>query len=102
MNDYLSVVMGSLSNLTVDELNKIIEAAQRKKEKIEADKKFAAATELVEAFKAYKEATGKDDIKLYDCRNWDSCDPIRTDVVVKINQLFVDDNGDICHNVLSY
>lgn len=102
MNDYLSVVMGSLSTLNVDELNEIIEAAQRKKDKIETDKKRAAATDLVEAFKAYKEATGKDDIKLYDCRNWDGNGPIRVDVVVKINQLFVDDNGDICHNVLSY
>lgn len=100
MNDYLSVVMGSLSNLNANELNKIIEAAQRKKEKIEADKKRAAATELVEAFKAYKEATGKNDIKLYDCCDWDNCGPARTDVIVKINQLFVDDNGDICHNVL--
>lgn len=98
MNDYLSVVMGSLSNLTTEELSKIIEAAQRKKEKIETDKKFAAATNLVEAFKAYKEATGKNDIKLYDCI--DAPTRIRTDVVVNINQLFVDDNGDICHNVL--
>lgn len=96
MNDYLSVVMGSLSNLTAEELNKIIEAAQRKKEKIETDKKFAAATNLVEAFKAYKEATGKNDIKLYDCIDGST----RTDVIVNINQLFVDDNGDICHNVI--
>lgn len=102
MNDYLSVVMESLSNLTADELNKIIEAAQRKKEKIEADKRYAAATKLVEAFKAYKEATRKDDIQLYDCRNWDGNGPIRVDVIVKIDQLFVDDNGDICHNILSY
>lgn len=100
MNDYLSVVMGSLSNLTVDELNKIIEAAQRKKDKIEADKRYAAATNLVEAFKAYKEATGKDDIKLYDCRDWDGNGPTRVDATVNINQLFVDDNGDICHNVI--
>ena len=102
MNDYLSVVMESLSTLNVDELNKVIEAAQRKKDKIETDKKRAAATKLVEAFKAYKEATGKDDIQLYDCRNWDGNGPIRVDVIVKIDQLFVDDNGDICHNVLSY
>lgn len=100
MNDYLSVVMGSLSNLTTEELSKIIEAAQRKKEKIETEKKFAAATNLVEAFKAYKEATGKNDIKLYDCCDWDNCGPARTDVIVNINQLFVDDNGDICHNIL--
>lgn len=58
MNDYLSVVMGSLSNLNVDELNKVIEAAQRKKDKIETDKKHTAATDLVEAFIAYKEAIG--------------------------------------------
>lgn len=96
MNDYLSVVMGSLSTLNVDELNKVIEAAQRKKDKIETDKKYAAATDLVEAFKAYKEATGKDDIKLYDCIDGST----RTDVIVNINQLFVDDNGDICHNVI--
>lgn len=102
MNDYLSVVMGSLSTLNVDELNKVIKAAQRKKDKIETDKKRAAATDLVEAFKAYREATGKNDIKFYDCRNWDDNGPIRVDVIVKIDQLFVDDNGDICHNVLSY
>lgn len=65
MNDYLSVVMGSLSNLNVDELNKVIEAAQRKKDKIETDKKHTAATDLVEAFIAYKEAIGKHEIKLY-------------------------------------
>lgn len=96
MNDYLSVVMGSLSNLTAEELSKIIEAAQRKKEKIETDKKFAEATKLVEAFKAYKEATGKHEVKLYDCIDGST----RTDVIVNINQLFVDDNGDICHNVI--
>lgn len=102
MNDYLSVVMGSLSTLNVDELNKVIEAAQRKKDKIETDKKRVAATDLVEAFLTYRETTGKNDIKLYDCRNWDDNGPIRVDVIVKIDQLFVDDNGDICHNVLSY
>lgn len=100
MNDYLSVVMGSLSNLTADELNKVIEAAQKKKEKIEADKRYAAATKLVEAFKAYKEATGENEIKLYDCRDWGSNGPTRVDATVKIDQLFVDDDGDICHNVL--
>ena len=100
MNHLLSDVMGSLSNLNVDELNKVIEAAQRKKDKIETDKKRAAATDLVEAFKAYKEATGKDEIKLYDCRDWDSNGPTMVDAIVKIDQLFVADNGDICHNVL--
>lgn len=94
MNDYLSVVMGSLSNLNANELNKVIEAAQRKKEKIETDKKCSAAINLVEAFKAYKEATGKHEVKLYNCI--DSCYTSRTDVIVNINQLFVDDNGDIC------
>lgn len=96
MNDYLSVVMGSLSTLNVDELNKVIEAVQRKKDKIETDKKRVAATDLVEAFKAYKEATGKHEVKLYDCIDGST----RTDVIVNINQLFVDDNGDICHNVI--
>ena len=97
MNHLLSDVMGSLSTLNVDELNKIIEAAQRKKDKIETDKKRAAAIDLVEAFITYKEATGKHEIKFYDCIN-DS--GRRTDVIVNINQLFVDDNGDICHNVI--
>lgn len=96
MNDYLSVVMGSLSTLNVDELSKVIEAAQRKKDKIETNKKRVAATDLVEAFKAYKEATGKHEVKLYDCIDGST----RTDVIVNINQLFVDDNGDICHNVI--
>lgn len=96
MNHLLSDVMGSLSTLNVDELNKIIEAAQRKKDKIETDKKRAAAIDLVEAFIAYKEATGKHEIKFYDCINGST----RTYVIVNINQLFVDDNGDICHNVL--
>lgn len=96
MNDYLSVVMGSLSTLNVDELNKVIETAQRKKDKIETSKKRVAASDLVESFLAYREATGKDEIKLYDCINGSA----RTDVIVNINQLFVDDNGDICHNVL--
>lgn len=96
MNDYLSVVMGSLSNLTTEELNKVIEAAQRKKDKIETDKKRSAAIDLVEAFIVYKEATGKHEVKLYDCIDGST----RTDVIVKIDQLFVDDNGDICHNVI--
>ena len=96
MNDYLSVVMGSLSNLNANELNKIIEAAQKKKEKIETDKRCSAAIDLVEAFIVYKEATGKHEVKLYDCIDGST----RTDVIVNINQLFVDDNGDICHNVL--
>nr|DAD78636.1 MAG TPA: hypothetical protein [Siphoviridae sp. ctB3v5] len=96
MNDYLSVVMGSLSNLNPVELEKIIEAAQRKKEKIETDKRCSAAIDLVEAFIVYKEATGKHEVKLYDCIDGST----RTDVIVKIDQLFVDDNGDICHNVL--
>ena len=96
MNHLLNVVMGSLSNLNVDELNKVIEAAQRKKDKIETGKKRVAATDLVESFLAYREATGKDEIKLYDCINGSA----RTDVIVNINQLFVDDNGDICHKVL--
>lgn len=96
MNHLLSVVMGSLSTLNVDELNKIIEAAQRKKDKIEIDKKRAVAIDLVEAFIAYKEATGENEVKLYDCINGST----RTDVIVNINQLFVDDNGDICHNVI--
>ena len=38
MNDYYTTVMGNLSGLTVEELNKVIEAAKRKKEKIETDK----------------------------------------------------------------
>ena len=96
MNRLLSIVMGNLSNLNVDELNKVIEAAQREKDKIETGKKRVAATDLVESFLAYRDATGKDEIKLYDCINGSA----RTDVIVNINQLFVDDNGDICHNVL--
>ena len=95
MADYYTTVMGNLSSLTVEELNKVIEAAQSKKEKIETDKRCSAATNLVEAFKAYKEATGNHAVKLYDCI--DSCYTSRTDVIVNINQLFVDDNGDICH-----
>lgn len=96
MADYYTTVMGNLSGLTVEELNKVIEAAQRKKEKIETDKRCSAATDLVEAFNAYKEATGKDKVKLYDCIDSSA----RTDVIVNINQLFVDDNGDICHNFI--
>ena len=96
MNDYLSVAMESLSNLNPVELEKIIKAAQKKKEKIETDKKCSAAIDLVEAFIVYKEATGKHEIKLYDCIDGST----RTDVIVKIDQLFVDDNGEICHNVL--
>ena len=96
MNYYLHVVMGSLSNLNADELNKVIEAAQRKKDKIETGRRRVAATDLVESFLAYKEATGKHEVKLYDCIDGST----RTDVIVNINQLFVDDNGNICHNVL--
>ena len=99
MADYYTTVMGNLSGLTVEELNEIIESAQRKKNKIETDKKRAAATNLVEAFKAYKEATGIHEVKLYDCIN--GCIDgytSRRDVIVNINQIFVDDNGDICHN----
>lgn len=96
MNYHLNVVMGSLSTLNVDELNKVIEAAQKKKDKLETGRRRAAATDLVEAFIAYKKATGKHEVKLYDCIDGST----RTDVIVNINQLFVDDNGDICHNVI--
>ena len=96
MNYHLNVVMGSLSTLNVDELNKVIEAAQKKKDKLETGRRRAAATDLVEAFIAYKKATGKHEVKLYDCIDGSA----RTDVIVNINQLFVDDNGDICHNVI--
>ena len=89
-----------LENLTVDELESILKAAKERKERIEAKKKREAAEDLVEAFLTYKAATGKDTIKLYDCSGWNSCGPARTDVIVNINQLFVDDNGNICHNIL--
>ena len=100
MNDNLGAVLEGLRSLNPDELDKIIEAAKRKKEKIEADKKRAAAADLVKAFNAYKEATGKDTIKLYDCSGWNNVGPARTDVIVNIDQLFVDDDGDICHNII--
>lgn len=100
MIDYFGTVLTSLNSFTTEQLDKIIEAAKRKKEKIETDKKRAAATDLVKAFNAYKEATGKDTIKLYDCSGWNSIGPARTDVIVNIDQLFVDDNGDICHNII--
>lgn len=57
-------------------------------------------TDLVKAFVAYKEATGKVTVKLHDCSGWSSNGPAKVDVVVDIDHLFVDDNGNICHNIL--
>lgn len=100
MIDYFGTVLTSLNSFTTEQLDKIIETAKNRKERIETNKKRAAATDLVKAFNAYKEATGKDTIKLYDCSGWNSIGPARTDVIVNIDQLFVDDNGDICHNII--
>ena len=67
MNDFYNTIVENLSGLTIEELNKIIEIAQDKKEEIEAKKKRTAATDLVKAFIAYKEATGGNTIKFYNC-----------------------------------
>ena len=96
MNYHLNVVMGSLSTLNVDELNKVIEAAQKKKDKLETGRRRVAATDLVESFLAYKEATGRNTVKLYDCSGCNSSGPA---IKINIDHLFVDDNGDICYNI---
>ena len=57
MNDFYNTIVENLPGLTIEELNKIIEIAQNKKEEIETEKKHTAATDLVKAFIAYKEAT---------------------------------------------
>ena len=93
MNDFYNTIVENLSGLTIEELNYLIEVAQNKKEKIEAEKKRIAATDLVEAFIAYKEATGRNTIKFYDCS---SSGPA---IKINIDHLFVDDNGDICYNI---
>ena len=98
MNDFYDTIVKNLSSLTTEEFNKIIEIAQNKKEEIEVEKKRTAATDLVKAFIAYKEATGRNTIKFYDCSDWrDSSGPANK---INIDHLFVDDNGDICHNIL--
>ena len=81
-------------------MKRLLKPPKEKKIKIETDRRRSAAIDLVEAFLTYKEATGENEIKLYDCRDWGSNGPTRVDATVKIDQLFVDDNGDICHNVL--
>lgn len=96
MDDFYNTIMKNLSGLTIEELNYLIEVAQNKKEKIEAEKKRIAATDLVEAFIAYKEATGRNTIKFYDCSDWNSSGPATK---INIDHLFVDNNGDICHNI---
>ena len=97
MNDFYNTIVENLSGLTIEELNKIIEIAQDKKEEIEAKKKRTAATDLVKAFIAYKEATGGNTIKFYNCSDWrDSSGPANK---ITIGHLFVDDNGDICYNI---
>ena len=68
MNDFYNTIVENLSGLTIEELNKIIEIAQNKKEEIRAEKKHTAATDLVKAFIAYKEATGGGDtVRFYNC-----------------------------------
>lgn len=62
-------------------------------------KKCEAAEDLVEAFLTYKAVTGKDTIKLYGCSGWNINGLIKTDVIVNINDPFVDDNGDVCHKL---
>ena len=97
MNDFYNTIVENLSCLTIEELNYLIEVAQNKKEKIEAEKKRIAATDLVEAFIAYKEATGRNTVKLYDCSGLsNSSGPA---IKINIDHLFVDNNGDICYNI---
>lgn len=88
-----------LENFTIDELESILKAAKERKEKLEAKKRREAAENLVEAFLTYKAATGKDTIKLYGCSGW-SKGPSKTDVIININDLFVDDNGNVCHKLI--
>lgn len=96
MNDNLSVVMGSLSSLNIDELNKVIDAAKKKKEKIVANEKRAAAANLVEAFKAYKKATGEEEVMIQDCFVHDFGS---SDAYITIDKLYLDNNGNICHKI---
>ena len=93
---FYNTIMENLSGLTIEELNYLIEVAQNKKEQIKAEKKRIAATDLVEAFIAYKEATGRNTIKLYDCSGSNSSGPATK---INIDHLFVDGNGDICYNI---
>ena len=99
MNDFYNTIVKSLSGLTIEELNNLIEVAQNEKERIKAEKKRLAATDLVEAFIAYKEATGRNTVKFYDCSGWNNNGPTKTDIIVNIDHLFVDNNGDICYNI---
>ena len=94
MNNFYNTIMGNVSGLTIEELDYLIEVAQNKKEQIKAEKKRIAATDLIEAFIAYKEATGRNTIKLYDCSGLNS-----SATKINIDHLFVDDNGDICYNI---
>ena len=67
MNDFYNTIVENLSGLTVEELDYLIEVAQNKKEQIKAEKKDTAATDLVKAFIAYKEATGGNTVRFYNC-----------------------------------
>jgi len=97
MIDNLSTVMGSLSGLNLEELNKVIEAAQKQKEKAKIDQKCAAAANLIEAFNAYKKATGENEIILQDFYD---CDFNGNDLCVRIDDLYLDSYGNICQKVL--
>ena len=97
MNNFYNTIVENLSGLTIEELDYLIEVAKNKKEQIKAEKKRIAATDLVEAFIAYKEATGRNTVKFYDCSGQNSS---RATIKINIDHLFVDDNGDICHNIL--
>ena len=97
MIDNLSTVMGSLSGLNLEELNKVIEAAQKQKEKAKIDQKCAAAANLIEAFNAYKKATGENEIIL---QGFYDCDFNGNDLCVRIDDLYLDSYGNICQKVL--
>lgn len=96
MIDYLSIVMENLSSLNINELNKVIDIAKKKKEKMVADEKCAAAANLVKAFNAYKEATGEEEVMIQNCFGRDFG---TIDAYITIDKLYLDGNGNICHKV---
>lgn len=101
MNNNLNAIMGSLSGLSFEELNKVIEDAQKRQKDIKSEKKRAAAANLVVAFNAYKKAAGEEEVIIQNCpgRNFDNFFE-SIDACIRIDDLYLDNQGNICHKIL--
>lgn len=97
MTNNFGCVIGYLPSLNIDELDKVIGAAQKQKEKIKLEAKCAAAANLVEAFKAYKKATGEDSVVIQNCFKHYSNDD---DACIRIDNIYLDSYGNISQEVI--